>query len=268
MSDSIDFMRMAAIDVHGHCGTWAGYNLSEASMFHAEIGEVAARAASCAIELTVVSSFNAFDPGPDRPADVDAANRRAYEEVEAFEALRFYVVVNPKRPAWEQETQPFLDLPKCVGVKLHPRFHFWSVEEHGDRLFGFLNERKLLTLTHTGHIGNEPERFIPYANSHPDMKLILAHIGNSETRTHDLQIKAVKMATQGNVWADTSSFNSVTSRLIEYAVDQIGAERILFGTDTPIYFPAMHKARIAYAEIPDDAKRRILYDNAAGLLHV
>ena len=267
MTDAIDFMGMPAIDMHGHCGRYEGFNASEALMYNAETAEVAARAAACVIATTVVSSLSAFDPAPDRPVDVDAANQQACEDVEANANLRFYVVVNPKLPGWHATTQVMLDHPSCVGVKLHPRWNYWSVEEHGDELFGFLNELKLLTLTHTGNLGNEPERFIPFANKHPHLKLILAHIGHSETRTYDLQIKAVKAATRGNVWADTSSAKSITSRLIEYAVDQIGAERILFGTDSPLYFPAMQKARIAYAGISDDAKRRILYDNAAELLN-
>jgi predicted TIM-barrel fold metal-dependent hydrolase len=66
--------------------------------------------------------------------------------------------------------------------------------------------------------------------------------------------------------ASTSSANSINSGLIEWAVSQVGAERILFGTDTPLYFVASQKARIEHAEIDQAAKRAILYDNAARLL--
>jgi len=265
-TDPIEFMRMPAIDVHAHCGTYDGYTPSAAILFNAEADEVVSRAAACAVTRTIVSEIGAFDPAPDRPADVDAANVRAREAAERFDVLRFYVVVNPKRPNWETATQSMLDHPRCAGVKLHPRWHYWSVEEHGDRVFSFLDERKLLTLTHTGNLGNEPQRFIPFANRFPDVKLILAHIGHSEDGTFDLQINAAKQATQGNVWADTSSSKSTAARLIEHAVDQIGADRVLFGSDSPLYFTAMQKARIAYALISDDAKRKILHDNAAELL--
>ena len=98
------------------------------------------------------------------------------------------------------------------------------------------------------------------------MRLILAHIGHSETDNFDLQVEAVKKSTEGNVWADTSSAKSMMAHIIEHAVDHLGADRILFGTDTPLYFAAMQKARIAYAAISDKAKRMILYENAAQLL--
>jgi predicted TIM-barrel fold metal-dependent hydrolase len=50
-------------------------------------------------------------------------------------------------------------------------------------------------------------------------------------------------------------------------VSEIGFKKMLFGTDTPLYFTAAQKARIEYAEIDDEAKRAILFDNAAMLLH-
>ena len=55
-------------------------------------------------------------------------------------------------------------------------------------------------------------------------------------------------------------------RLIEWAVGEIGAERLLFGTDTPLYFTAFQRARIDYAEITLEQKRCILRENAIKLL--
>ena len=43
----------------------------------------------------------------------------------------------------------------------------------------------------------------------------------------------------------------MTSRLIEWAVEQVGAERLLFGTDSPLYFAASQKARIECAEMDE-----------------
>jgi predicted TIM-barrel fold metal-dependent hydrolase len=42
----------------------------------------------------------------------------------------------------------------------------------------------------------------------------------------------------------------------------MGPERILFGTDTPLYFSPMQRARVDNAEISDGAKRMILRENA------
>ena len=266
MSPNIDFMQFNAIDMHAHLGTYTGFTPSQAKMFNADADEVVHRARGCNIVKTVASDLGAFDPAPDRPVNVDAANERTCQDAEQHDELSFYTVVNPKLPRWEVGADKMLEHPKCVGVKLHPRWNYWSVEEHGDRLFAFLSERNLLTLTHTGNAGNDPDRFIPFANKYRGVRLILAHIGHSETDNFYLQVEAVKKSTEGNVWADTSSAKSMMAHIIEHAVDHLGADRILFGTDTPLYFAAMQKARIAYAAISDKAKRMILYENAAQLL--
>ena len=45
----------------------------------------------------------------------------------------------------------------------------------------------------------------------------------------------------------------------------MGAERILFGTDTPVYSVPMQRARVDYAELSDQQKQLILRDNSRKL---
>ena len=65
---------------------------------------------------------------------------------------------------------------------------------------------------------------------------------------------------------DTSSARSILPNLIEWAVEEIGADRILFGTDTPLYFAPSQRARIDHAGVRDEDKRLILRENAVRLL--
>ena len=76
----------------------------------------------------------------------------------------------------------------------------------------------------------------------------------------------LKYARTANVYLDTSSAASFKGGLIEWTVAEVGCERLLFGTDAPVWFPASHKARIEFAEIDDEAKRAILFENAVKLL--
>ena len=50
---------------------------------------------------------------------------------------------------------------------------------------------------------------------------------------------------------------------IRYARDRLGAGRILFGTDMDIISPAFGLGMIRGADITDDERRMILYENAA-----
>ena len=127
MSIAAKFMAEPAIDVHGHCGEYGGFDDLTARLVNAPAQVVARRAAQCAIGLTVVSELSAFDPSPDCKADVAAGNARAAAEVEPIETLRFYAVLNPRSEGWEQDTAQLLEHPKCVGVKLHPRWHYWPL---------------------------------------------------------------------------------------------------------------------------------------------
>lgn len=265
MTEPFDAMSFPAIDVHGHIGRIPGADNLGARLGQASIEEILARAESVQIRLTCVSPLDAFSPDG-TPTDVLAANRAACDAAASHDRLRFYAVLEPKNEACWKQVEELLKNERCVGVKLHARWNHWDVDECGDSVFAFLSENDAPALAHTGNPGTEPERFIRFADRYPNVRLILAHLGHDMVDdTRDRQIKAVKMATQENVWVDTSSAKSITSGLLEYAVAEIGADRIVFGTDAPLYFAPMQKARIAYAGISDQSKRLILRDNAAKL---
>jgi uncharacterized protein len=54
--------------------------------------------------------------------------------------------------------------------------------------------------------------------------------------------------------------------MLEHAVSELGAERILFGTDMPLLDPYTQLAKVTGADISNEAKQAILGDNLAGLL--
>ncbi len=86
------------------------------------------------------------------------------------------------------------------------------------------------------------------------MKLIIAHLGSAE------HIDAIKRAVHGNIYTDTSGGASNNNHVIEYAVSKVGADKILFGTDT--YAAPFQYGRIALAPISFENKEKILFGNA------
>ncbi|MCH2210251.1 MAG: amidohydrolase family protein [Fuerstiella sp.] len=93
-------------------------------------------------------------------------------------------------------------------------------------------------------------------------------IGNGGGAAGDptLQVRAIQDCRHDNVFVDTSSARSILPGLVEWAVAEIGSERVLFGTDAPLYSTAMQRIRIDSAEITDNQKFDILYRNAERLL--
>jgi hypothetical protein len=92
---------------------------------------------------------------------------------------------------------------------------------------------------------------------HSVMTLIIAHLGSVE------QVEVVKRAAHGNVYLDTSGNASTKNQVIEYAVSEIGSEKILFGTDT--YAVGFQRGRIEHAMISEIDKQNILRYNALRL---
>ena len=164
-----------------------------------------------------------------------------------------WVVVNPSQPETFRQAETMLACPKTVGIKLHPQRHGYDILEHGDKLFSFAHELGAVVQMHPAQVPKMPA----FADKYPNMQLIIAHIGNEE------YIDAIAAAKHKNIWVDTSGSASTLNCIIERAVERVGSDRILFGTDT--YFASLQLARIAWAGISDTDKKNILRDNAERL---
>jgi predicted TIM-barrel fold metal-dependent hydrolase len=256
---------MKAIDIHGHFGLYdrgAG-GLSD-QMMSGSIEVIRRRAQAADICLTVVSALHALIP---YGGDVLRGNEDARQVAEQYSDIRFWAVLDPRILESYKQVEALLTHPRCKGIKIHPTEHAYEIRDYGDKIFEFAANHQVLIMTHSGCPGSFPEDFIRLANRYPNVSLILAHLGNSVDGNLARQVHALKRSRNGNVYIDTSSASSIHSGLIEWAVSQIGARHLLFGTDTPLYFAACQKARIEYAEIDEEAKRAILFENAAQLLH-
>jgi predicted TIM-barrel fold metal-dependent hydrolase len=253
-----------AIDVHGHFGPYdRGMRALTDRMMSGEIETVSRRALACDIRLTVVSAIHALIP---YRGDAVRGNEDAVRAAEQLDDIRFWVVIDPLKTETYEQADRLLAYPRCKGIKIHPHAHAYEIVDHGEAIFAFAAERDALVLTHSGDPGSYPEDFLPFIDRYSNVNLILAHLGNSDDGSVARQVDAIKAARNGNVYVDTSSARSMFSGLIEWAVEEIGTDRILFGTDTPLYWSAVQKTRIETAEICDDAKTAILYRNAAKLL--
>ncbi len=120
--------------------------------------------------------------------------------------------------------------------------HAWSMTKIGERAF------------HT-----DPEDVATLARRFPDVRIIMAHLTGCGVRG----VQAVKACP--NVVVDTSGAAPETG-IVEYAVEQLGAGRILYGSDAPIRDFGVAIARITGSRLDPRTQRKILHDNAAALL--
>ena len=202
------------------------------------------------IEKVFASPFiGLFDREQTEQANEDMAKFAADNEF-----LYQWVVIDPRNDNTFAQAERMLNNKKCVGIKLHPVCHNYSLEEYGDKVFSFADQLSAIVQIH-------PEKgadyIVPFADRYTRARFIMAHLGG------EAHIRAVRNAKHGNVYVDTSGMASLKNMLIEYAVSQIGSERILFGTDT--YSAASQRGRIEFSMITDSDKENILLNNAKEL---
>lgn len=262
----ISSARVRAIDVHGHFGEYVyqqGDNLERDRFCSGGVDVVLARAKKANAAITVVSPLQALMPR--FHGDPVAANEDAFRIVAETPGLRQWVVVDPRKPETYAQAERMLALPHCVGIKVHPEEHGYPIAEQGRGIFEFAAANRLVVQIHSGEQNSMPEDIVPFANEFPEARVILAHLGCGWDGDLTHQVRAICESRHGNVFTDTSSTMSITSRLLEWAIAEVGAERILYGTDTPLYFAPMQRARIDHADAGAAEKRMILRENAVRL---
>ena len=105
----------------------------------------------------------------------------------------------------------------------------------------------------------------PLAGRFPRLTIIMAHMGGLwKLEAIDHCIETARK--HPNVMLDTAAI--VLFQEIERAAREIGAERILFGSDAPGIHPGPEKAKIEYLHLSAEEKALILGGNAARLLGI
>ncbi|MDQ8198022.1 amidohydrolase family protein [Pelagicoccus enzymogenes] len=108
---------------------------------------------------------------------------------------------------------------------------------------------------------SDPKDTCLLARRFPDVKIIMAHL-------YGFGLRGVLEAQDlPNLYIDTSSCLPFAG-LIEYAVEKLGPERILYGSDIPIRELGQCIGRVTGSDIDESAKRKILYSNAHTFLNL
>lgn len=150
------------------------------------------------------------------------------------------------------------------GVKLHPAhytlFPFGPLTVKLVRLAGELGLPVLL------HCGDEmmclPYQIDRLAAQCPNTKVILAHIGGFFSGEAALNVAKRRE----NVWVDTSEIPF--PNMIRKAVDQLGAEKVLFGSDAPCCDFRLEIMKVKLAGLNFEQEELVFYKNYAQMMNI
>ena len=206
-----------------------------------------------------------YDPAPD---DILRSNDLGMTLVQQYpDRFSSFCYLNPAHDErfLLDEIERCIAQGPCAGIKL------WvSVKADDTRLDPIMERAAKLrvpVLHHawykaTGYAFEEstPAEIATLARRHPDVPIIMAHLGGGGWRGV-LDVKECP-----NVLVDTSGAQPQAG-LVEFAVEQLGAERVVFGSDWPIRDFAVQRARIEGARVTAGAREAMLGGTVGRLLN-
>lgn len=248
---------LIAIDMHSHINHGSPYDTEERLGSSKDLEDLILINRAAGIEKMFACTFASCLNTQTIPEE----NEYMHKLIDEVDCLYQWVVIDPRIDETFEQAERMLQHKKCVGIKLHPVYHGYSLTEYADKLFSFASQFHATVLIHPNEelLGAEKDAayIIPIANKYPNVNFIMAHLGNQTF------IDAVQNAVHKNVYIDTSGIASSNNLMVEYAYSRIGTDRILFGTDT--YSAAFQRGRIEFALLPKEDKQKILRDNAQQL---
>ncbi len=148
------------------------------------------------------------------------------------------------------------------GVKLHPDIQNFKVDDYRClKIYELCEEFGLPILMHTGdkrYDNSNPNRLIPILEIYDKLVIIGAHFGGWsiwEEASHVL-------CDIPNLYVDcSSSMPWISDEKTVEIIRRYGAQRVLFGTDYPMWSPVKELDRFMTLPLTDEEKRIILSEN-------
>jgi predicted TIM-barrel fold metal-dependent hydrolase len=192
--------------------------------------------------------------------DPDGGNARAIEASAQFPG-RIYVhaVYSPGKYADNVEAfERVLDQPGVISIKFHCQLHNTAPESPKYRpAFEAANARGLAILTH-GVL--PPDMLRDLLKEMPNLTYVAAHFGASPPEDHEAYVPIANEFS--NFYFDTTG-SVMKLGGFRRLVEAMPPEQIVYGSDFPVMDLPYQLGRILYADIGDELKQKILWENPA-----
>jgi len=249
------------VDVHGHLGTQGeGWYIPEINPQN-QFRDLKEDMDHCGVKGIILSELSAF------MCDVYARNMAMAEKfIGQEEQFMGYFVCQPFYPEdyTEEKLEAAFATGKFVGIKLHP--DCWQVavtEEDYAPALNFADKYKLPVLIHSWDgMYDSAAQVGEVAARYPNAVFLIGHSGGGDLGRRQSVEAAKKL---DNVYLEFSgSFMAKTCW--EDTFSKVGADRIMFGTDTCGHNIAWELGRLLSCDIDDESLKKILAKNIRKVL--
>jgi len=170
--------------------------------------------------------------------------------------------LHPDSPDMEADVEMILALG-LKGVKLHPDIQKFKIDDYRMlRIFDLCEEAGLPILMHTGDDRfdfSNPNRMKPILEIYKHLTVIGAHFGGWTVWEEALEC----LAEFPNFFVDSSSsFAFMPARRVGELIKAWGADKVLFGTDYPMWIPQNEIDELMKLGLSDEDYRKIFSENA------
>ncbi|MEA3400609.1 MAG: amidohydrolase family protein [Armatimonadota bacterium] len=244
------------VDAHAHMGPYFAFNIGDEGSAEAMVGAMD----RLGIDVSIASPHIALT------CDYRKGNRRVAEAAQRFPGrIVPFVVVNPNYPLAEieAEIEHWHRSTGIVAFKFHSGLHSATCLDDGyTPAYEYADEHGVPILSHSWNGEGGREAVIEtLSERYPNITFINAHSSSG----WDVIDDACDLADQfDRVYLDLTGSLLVYGGL-ERMVERVGAERILWGTDSPFIDPRPALGRMLCAQVSDEDKRKMLGLNAKRL---
>jgi predicted TIM-barrel fold metal-dependent hydrolase len=182
------------------------------------------------------------------------------------DGFHFFAWIDPHH---SDRTLEFLEehSSRLAGLKVHPSLERLRADDDGWRPFyEFAEARRLPVIIHTGRWQEMASWRFPLtvAERHPDAAIIVAHLGGDLPTLQQECSEEMARRRLPNAYLGTESIREYYS--LRLALDRLGPEKILFGSDFPLGWPAAYLQVFEGAGPSDEERRLVLGENLLRLI--
>ncbi len=204
------------------------------------------------------------------PKQVSSINRFIASEVEKSEGVLIGLgTLHPDSEDMARDVEEIISLG-LHGVKLHPDIQGFKIDDYRClKIYELCEKHHLPILMHTGdsrYDNSNPNRLIPILEIYTDLIIIGAHFGG-----WSIWEEASKLLNGiPNLYVDCSSSFAwlPDDEVVKEIIARYGTDRVLFGTDYPMWSPKTEIDRFLSLDLSDDDKKKILSENAIKVFNI